>query len=164
MQAVMHAEPEVMIHELTGLAGIKSLKNFDREFVLTNRLRTEGTDHLLEGARAAGTRRVIAQSHGNWSYERTGTGLKTEEDPLDSDPPANQVKSLEAIRYLEHGVREADGSRASRCATPTSTVRAPASPSRATSSARCASASSRSSGTAAACGHSCTSTTQLRPQ
>ncbi len=109
MQAVMRAEPEVMIHQLTGLADVKSLRNFDREFVLTNRLRTEGTDHLLEGARAAGTRRFIAQSHGNWSYERTGTGLKTEEDPLDPDPPANQVKSLEAIRYLEQGIREADG-------------------------------------------------------
>ena len=109
MQAVMRAEPEVMIHQLTGLAGVKSLTNFDREFVLTNRLRTEGTNHLLEGARAAGTRRFIAQSHGNWSYQRTATGLETEEDPLDSDPPANQVKSLEAIRYLEHGVREADG-------------------------------------------------------
>jgi nucleoside-diphosphate-sugar epimerase len=109
MHAVMRAEPEVMIHQLTALAGVKSLKNFDREFALTNRLRTEGTDHLLEGARAAGTRRFIAQSHGNWTYERTGTRLKTEEDPLDPDPPANQVKSLEAIRYLEHGVREADG-------------------------------------------------------
>jgi nucleoside-diphosphate-sugar epimerase len=109
MQAVLRAEPVVMIHQLTGLAGVKSLKHFDREFVMTNRLRTEGTDHLLDAARAAGTRRFIAQSHGNWSYGRTGTGLKTEDDPLDSDPPANQVESLEAIRYLEHAVRDADG-------------------------------------------------------
>jgi nucleoside-diphosphate-sugar epimerase len=107
VQAVMRAEPEVVIHQLTGLAGAKSFKNFDKEFALTNRLRTEGTDHLLEGARAAGAHRFIAQSYGNWNYERTGTGLKIETDPLDPHPPANQVESLKAIRYLERAVTEA---------------------------------------------------------
>jgi nucleoside-diphosphate-sugar epimerase len=76
---------------------------------VTNRLRTEGTDHLLEGARAAGARRFIAQSYGNWNYERTGTALKTEGDPFDPSPPANQVESLKAIRYLEEAVVEASG-------------------------------------------------------
>src|SRR4051794_11484750 len=80
MRALMRAEPEVVIHQLTGLAGMKSFKKFDREFALTNRVRTEGTDHLLEGARAAGVRRLIAQSYGNWNYERTGSALKVETD------------------------------------------------------------------------------------
>jgi nucleoside-diphosphate-sugar epimerase len=104
IHAVMLAEPDVVVHELTGLAGAKSFKRFDDEFALTNRLRTEGLDHLLEGARAAGATRFIAQSYGNWNYERTGSGLKSEDDPLDPSPPANQRKTLEAIVYLEQTV------------------------------------------------------------
>jgi len=109
MDAVKQAAPEVVIHQLTGLTGVKSYRKFDREFALTNRLRTEGTDHLLEAARAVRARRFVAQSYGNWNYARTGSGLKTELDPLDPAPPANQVRTLEAIRYLEQAVLEADG-------------------------------------------------------
>ena len=107
--ALRRSEPEVVIHQLTGLAGVKSLRNFDREFALTNRLRTEGTDYLLDGARAAGARRIVAQSYGNWNYERTGSPAKTEQDPFDPEPPANQVKSLQAISYLEDAVVNASG-------------------------------------------------------
>jgi nucleoside-diphosphate-sugar epimerase len=107
MQAVMRAEPEVVIHQMTALGQMRSMKRFDDEFALTNRLRTEGTDHLIEAARAAGARRLIAQSYGSWNYERAGTGLKSEDDPLDPDPPANQRRSLEAIRHLERAVLDA---------------------------------------------------------
>ena len=104
MEAVRRAEPEILTHQLTALTGVKDFKNFDREFAMTNRLRTEGTDNLLEAALAARTRRVIAQSYGSWNYERTGMGLKTESDPFDPTPPRNQVKTLEAIRYVEKTV------------------------------------------------------------
>ena len=107
--ALLTTEPDVVIHQLTGLKGVKSFKKFDEEFASTNRLRTEGTDFLLEGARAAGATRFIAQSYGNWNYERTGTTPKSETDPLDQSPPKNQVKSLQAIRYLEKAVVEAEG-------------------------------------------------------
>ena len=107
--AVAGAEPEVVIHQLTALGGARDYKRFDREFALTNRLRTEGTDYLLEGARAAGVRRFIAQSYGNWNYARTGTGLKTAQDPFDATPPANQKQSLAAIRYVESAVTGAEG-------------------------------------------------------
>ena len=108
--AVAGAGPDVVIHQLTALSDAGSnLKRFDREFALTNRLRTEGTDHLLEGARAAGARRFIAQSYGNWNYARSGTGLKTERDPFDATPPANQEQSLAAIRYVESAVTGAEG-------------------------------------------------------
>jgi len=107
MQAVMRAEPEVVIHQMTALGQMKSMKRFDDEFALTNRLRTEGTDHLIEAARAAGARRLIAQSYGSWNYERAGTGLKSEDDPLDPDPPAQQRESLAAIRHLERAVLDA---------------------------------------------------------
>ena len=107
--AVAGAEPEVVIHQLTALGGARDYKRFDPEFALTNRLRTEGTDHLSEGARAAGVRRFIAQSYGNWNYARTGTGLKTEQDPFDVTPPANQKQSLAAIRYVESAVTGVEG-------------------------------------------------------
>jgi nucleoside-diphosphate-sugar epimerase len=109
MQAVMRAEPEVVINQLTSLAGATSIKHFDREFALTNRLRTEGGDHLVEAARAAGARRVIAQSYGNWNCERRGGPVKSEDDPFDPDPPAEQTESLRAIVHLEQAVLEADG-------------------------------------------------------
>jgi nucleoside-diphosphate-sugar epimerase len=101
---VRRAKPEVVIHQLTALTGVKDYKNFDREFALTNRLRIEGTDHLLEAALQAGSRRFIAQSYGGWNYERAGIGLKTEEDPLDPTPPHNQRETLAAIHYVEQAV------------------------------------------------------------
>jgi|SRR5215211_432855 len=109
MRAVTQTEPDVVIHQMTSLKGIKGFKKFDDEFALTNRLRTEGTDHLLGAAQAAGARRFIAQSFGGWNYERAGSGLKTEADRLDPRPPANQRRSLEAIRYLEEKVVGAAG-------------------------------------------------------
>lgn len=54
MAAVLGAEPEVVIHQMTGLSGVKRCRKFDDEFALTNRLRTEGLDYLLEAARTAG--------------------------------------------------------------------------------------------------------------
>jgi nucleoside-diphosphate-sugar epimerase len=109
IEAVTRAEPEVVIHELTALTNAKDYKHFDDEFAMTNRLRTEGTDNLLAAAQAAGARRFIIQSYGNWNYARSGATAKTEDDPLDSTPPANQTKSIEAIRYLERAVLGADG-------------------------------------------------------
>jgi nucleoside-diphosphate-sugar epimerase len=109
VDAVKRSAPQVVVHHMTALTGAKSFKRFDDEFALTNRLRTRGTDNLLEAARASGVRRFIAQSYGNWNYARTGTSIKREEDPLDPNPPANQRRSLEAIRYLEEAVLGADG-------------------------------------------------------
>src|SRR2546421_11102423 len=49
--AVANADPEVIVHELTALAGSLDIRHFDESFALTNRLRTEGTDHLLAAGR-----------------------------------------------------------------------------------------------------------------
>ena len=62
MEAVRRVEPEVVVHGMTGLRETASLRNYDRAFALTNRLRTLGTDHLLAAARAAGVRRFVAES------------------------------------------------------------------------------------------------------
>ena len=68
MGAVLGAEPEVIVHQMTALTGATDLERFDRVFATTNRLRTEGTRHLLDAARAAGTRRLIAQSFTGWPF------------------------------------------------------------------------------------------------
>ena len=104
---IQRSEPDVIVHQLTGLVGVKNFREFDKEFATTNRLRTEGLDYLLEAARAAGTKRFVAQSFGNWNYERTGSMVKSEDAPFDENPPANQAKSLAAIRYLEDAVTSA---------------------------------------------------------
>ena len=100
-----------------------NLRQFDREFALTNRLRTEGTQNLLQAARLAGVKRVVAQSFGGWTYTRTGGPIKTEEDPLDPEPPTPFRRTLNAIQYLETAVQGAKGIEASRCATAPSMVR-----------------------------------------
>lgn len=107
--AVRAARPDVVIHQLTSLSSLKNFRQFDKEFALTNRMRTEGTDILLAGARAAGAQRFIAQSYGGWPAERTGSRVKAEDAPYDPNPPANQRRSLAAIQYLEREVAAADG-------------------------------------------------------
>jgi nucleoside-diphosphate-sugar epimerase len=106
--AIRKAEPEIIIHELTALAGnVGNFKKFDEEFALTNRFRTEVTDTMLEAARLVGARRFIAQSFCGWPFAREGGPVKTEEDPLDPNPPASFRKSLAAIRYLEEAICKA---------------------------------------------------------
>ena len=106
--AVSEASPDVIVHQATALAGNLDLRHFDRAFAQTNRLRTEGTDHLLSAARAAGVRRFVAQSFAGWPFARTGGLVKSEDEPLDPNPPAGAREGLAAIRYVERAVTEAD--------------------------------------------------------
>ena len=103
-EAVAHAAPDAIVHQMTALAGSSDLRRFDRTFATTNALRTAGTDNLLAAARAAGVRRFVAQSFTGWPNERTGSAVKTELDPLDADPPKHQRESLAAIRHVERAV------------------------------------------------------------
>ena len=103
-EAVARAEPDAVVHQMTALAGDTDMRHFDRMFAVTNRLRTQGTDHLLAAAAAAGARRFIAQSYTGWPNIREGGPVKTEDDPLDPDPPAAQRESLAAIEYVERVV------------------------------------------------------------
>lgn len=102
--AVRAAAPEVIIHQMTALADMGSLRNLDKEFTVTNALRTKGTDNLLAAAQAAGTRRVIAQSYAGWPNERSGGPVKTEDDPLGPPPAASAKRTLAAIRHVEDTV------------------------------------------------------------
>jgi 2-alkyl-3-oxoalkanoate reductase len=99
--AVISARPDVIIDEMTDLATATDLRHFDRAFAVTNRLRTDGTDHLLAAAREAEVKRFIAQSFCGWTFSREAGAIKTETDALDPDPPQELARTLDAMRYLE---------------------------------------------------------------
>jgi nucleoside-diphosphate-sugar epimerase len=101
--AVASARPDVIVHEMTDLTGA-NLRSFDRAFAVSNRLRTQGTDHLMAAAKAAGVKRLVAQSFCGWPYARDGGAIKSEAAPLDRDPPPELRRTLAAIRYLEFTV------------------------------------------------------------
>src|ERR687889_920340 len=103
-EAVGRARPEVIVHQLTAIGAI-NMRHFDRDFALTNRLRTEGTDHLLSAGQAVGVRRFVAQGVGAYgAYARAGGPVKTEEDPVDPAPAREMRETLAAIRHLEEAV------------------------------------------------------------
>jgi nucleoside-diphosphate-sugar epimerase len=99
-QAVASAEPEVIVHQLTALSGpmsVREARNPDRASaaIMTNRLRTEGTDHLLAAGRAVGARRFVAQSFGAFRS-------------VDAGSPAPPRAALAAIEHLERAVTAID--------------------------------------------------------
>ncbi len=104
VDAVKAAQPDVIVHQMTALAGLRSFRNFDKQFAVTNELRTKGTDYLLEAARQVGARRFIAQSYVGWNIRTRAGRLATEEDPLDPDPLPSARQSMAAIRHVEQTV------------------------------------------------------------
>ena len=71
-EAVAKARPDAIVHQMTAIAGKPDMKHMDRWFATTNRLRTEGTDHLLAAAEATGVSHLVAQSFGGWNGIRKG--------------------------------------------------------------------------------------------
>jgi nucleoside-diphosphate-sugar epimerase len=106
-EAVAAARPDAIVHEMTGLsvahAGKPNLRKANRFFAATNRLRTEGTDHLLAAAQATGVSHFVAQGHASMNGIRKGGWVKTEEDPLEV------LEGTKAIRHLEDVVVKAGG-------------------------------------------------------
>ena len=107
--AVAKARPDVIVHEMTAIASKADFKHMDRWFAGTNRLRTEGTDHLLAAAQASGVSQFVAQSYAQWNGIRTGGWVKTEEDPLDLEAGTTAQPVMEAIRHTESTVLAAGG-------------------------------------------------------
>jgi nucleoside-diphosphate-sugar epimerase len=106
-EAVAAARPDAIVHQMTALsvahAGKPNLRKPDRFFATTNRLRSEGTDHLLAAAEATGVTNFVAQSAAIFNGIREGGWVKTEEDPLDV------VEGTKAINHLEDVVVKAGG-------------------------------------------------------
>jgi nucleoside-diphosphate-sugar epimerase len=108
---VARAEPEVIVHQLTALSRRPNFREVKRAVAATNRLRTEGTDHLLAAARAVGVRKFVAQSNAVW-VERTGGPVVDENGRLEPNPPAKAEALVAALRHLEEavtGISWADG-------------------------------------------------------
>ena len=101
-EAVGRAKPEVIVHQLTAIGAV-DMRHAERDFAPTNRLRTEGTDHLLSAGQAVGVRRFVAQSN-IASYARTGGPVKSEDDPLDRAPAPQLRANLAAMVHLEEAV------------------------------------------------------------
>src|SRR6478752_5745301 len=108
-KSVLGAAPDAIVHQATALANVKFTRNLDKSFVVTNRLRTEGTDALLAAAREAEVTRFVAQSYASARYARTGGMIKTEDDPLDPDPLPSTRQSHAAMRHLDAAVTDAGG-------------------------------------------------------
>jgi nucleoside-diphosphate-sugar epimerase len=107
---VAASRPDVIVHEMTALsaahAGKPDFRHFDRFAAITNRLRTEGTDHLLAAAEATGVPHVVAQSVAqSWQ----GRQILTEDDPLDPGPGAMARKVAEGVLHVEDVVVKAGG-------------------------------------------------------
>jgi nucleoside-diphosphate-sugar epimerase len=100
--AVARAKPDVVVHQLTAISSIDT-RHFDETFALTNRLRTEGTDHLLSAAQAVGVKRFVAQSFFA-AYERTGSMVKTEDEPFATTAPKEMRETVTAIKHVEDAV------------------------------------------------------------
>ncbi len=108
-KAVLETGPDAIVHQATALADVRFSRNLDRSFAPTNRLRTEGTDALLAAAREAGVHRFVAQSFASYRYAREGGPVKTEDDPLDPDPPAAARETNAAMAHLDQAVTDAGG-------------------------------------------------------
>jgi nucleoside-diphosphate-sugar epimerase len=112
-EAVARARPDVVVHQMTAIsprhAGKPDIKHPDRWFAATNRLRTEGTDHLLAAAHAMGVPHFVAQGYASWNGIRRGGWVKTEEDPLDLLEGTAAFVGLKALGRVEGLVAEAGG-------------------------------------------------------
>ena len=109
-EAVAAARPDAIVHQMTALsaahAGRPDFRHFDRFAARTNRLRTEGTDHLLAAAEATGVSGIVAQSVAQ-SFK--GGPVLTEQDPLDPGTGPMARKSAEGVLHVEDVVVKAGG-------------------------------------------------------
>ncbi|WNV87803.1 NAD(P)-dependent oxidoreductase [Umezawaea sp. Da 62-37] len=96
--AVAAAAPDVVVHQLTALSGDSAVDNA--------RLRVEGTRNLVDAAKAAGVRRVVAQSI-SWAYE-PGDKPADERTPLDLSAEGPRAVSVGGVHALETAVAEVD--------------------------------------------------------
>jgi nucleoside-diphosphate-sugar epimerase len=105
-ETVAAARPEVVVHELTALPAKLDVRERG-VYDANNRIRTEGTRNLVAAARAAGARRLVAQSI-CFVYAPVGGPVKGEADPVVEGMPGEFGASVEATMELERRVLGAD--------------------------------------------------------
>ncbi len=106
-EAVAAAKPDVVVNQMTALSeahsGKPNLRKPDLFFAGTNRLRSEGNDHLMAAAQASGASHFVAQGHASMNGARTGGWVKTEEEPLEV------LEGTKAVNHMENAVVAAGG-------------------------------------------------------
>lgn len=102
-QAVAAAGPDVLIHQLTDLSAGIDTSAAEETLRRNALLRREGTANLVRAARAAGVKRVIAQSIA-WAYAFKDLPF-LESDPLDLKATGTRgISILEGVVPLETAV------------------------------------------------------------
>jgi nucleoside-diphosphate-sugar epimerase len=104
-EAVVAARPEAVVHMLTALPPRFGPRT---DLEPTNRIRIEGTRNLIAAARAAGAKRVVAESVA-FFYAPEGGWVKDEEASLDLEAPGKIGKAVAALADLERQVLESEG-------------------------------------------------------
>ncbi|MFF2090875.1 NAD-dependent epimerase/dehydratase family protein [Paenibacillus sp. NPDC058174] len=94
--AIGEIKPDAVIHQLTSLSSWSSADNA--------RIRVEGTRNLVDAAKQAGVKKMIAQSI-SWAYE-PGDAPASEEVPLDIHAAAPRKTTIDGIAALEKAVAE----------------------------------------------------------
>jgi nucleoside-diphosphate-sugar epimerase len=97
--AIIAAGPEVVIHQLTDLPDALDRERPAAALEANARLRIEGTRNLMAAARAAGARRVVAQSIA-FAYA-PGPEPHGEDDPLNLDAEGAAKRSADGVAALE---------------------------------------------------------------
>jgi nucleoside-diphosphate-sugar epimerase len=105
-RSVAEARPAVVIHQLTALPHRFEPRKSDL-YEATNRVRTAGTQNLLDAAKAAGAHRFICQSIA-FAYAPVGGPVKREGDPLFSDAPEPFGSSVRVVEQMERAVLDAE--------------------------------------------------------
>jgi nucleoside-diphosphate-sugar epimerase len=108
-ETVAAARPDVIVHQMTALrfgAGGKLDMKDPRYFENTNRLRTEGTDHLLSAVEGV---HIVAQSNATMNGARESGWQAPESEPLQPRPGTPVYPQMTPIQHLERAVLEAGG-------------------------------------------------------
>ena len=111
--AVAAAEPDVVVHQMTAIstqhAGKPDIKHPDKWFAITNRLRSEGTDNLLNAAKRAGVEHFVAQGYASWNGNPNGGPAQSEDEPQNLMPGTRSHAGLQILHDIEEKVLATNG-------------------------------------------------------
>jgi 2-alkyl-3-oxoalkanoate reductase len=102
--AVIRAQPEVLIEQLTSLPKTYTSDSMSNSAPLNRRIRLEGGANVLAAAQASGVRRYLRQSIAFWGIP--GTGLADEETPLAFDASPAVATDARTVTEIEHCLLE----------------------------------------------------------
>jgi len=102
--AVIQAQPDVVIEQLTALPKTYTRESMSASAALNVRIRVEGGANVLAAAQAAGVRRYLRQSIAFWGIP--GTGLAGEETPLAFDASPAVAADAHIVTEIERRLLE----------------------------------------------------------